>query len=172
MRRPAEAEPPAPEELAAWTIEAELELAVAKVCANEASLTASFQDCALIWQVVSGRARTPEARLAWLQSHSRRVLGDRECSEHRNCWWTRNLQANDVQPEGWPAEWTWRPEQWARLRRWSAQLVSGQRRHRPCEGTPVTWGGRMDRPQAAERGLVPLQCAGTENDGYAVLGAQ
>ena len=73
------------------TVREQLELAVAMVVANEAGFR-SLADANLIWQVVS-RFRSDASKLAWLRSHSCRVLGQeycrrpRPCPEDRNCQW-------------------------------------------------------------------------------------
>jgi len=129
---------------------------------------ASPWDCLLIYQVTESRARadTSRARLTWLRAHSRRVLGDRTCYPGRNCQWTRHLAWNDQRPQNYPTTVRWRPENWERVRTLAARLVSGEETRRPCSSPPFSWGGRMDRDGAIERGMVPLLCENTRNDGY------
>lgn len=153
------------------TVREQLELAVAMVVANEAGFR-SPGDANLIWQVVS-RFRSNEARLAWLRSHSCRVLGQeycrrpRPCPEDRNCQWARELTWGDTPPTAWPADAGAFPaHSWGRLRAHVRQLV----RHgapNPCNGRPITWGGDMDAERALEQGLVALDCGETRNTGYA-----
>ena len=145
-------------------VQAELGLAIAKVCANEAGFT-SPADCDMIWQVVETHHSTGRRQLAWLRAHSRRVLGTRTC--RGNCVWSRNLTRHPQKPAGWPVTARWRPDAWQTLLAQADALVAGQRDARPCSGEPVTWGGAMDRAGAIRRGLIPLTCEGTRNQGYA-----
>jgi len=146
-------------------IQRALALAVAKVCANESGFD-SPRDCALIWQVVTAHHDRDALRLAWLRAHSRRVLGDRAC-RRGNCEWTPHLTRRAVEPRGWPDGARWRPSAWRGLVTRADELVGGAPYTPPCDGTPITWGGRMDHRGAVARGLVALSCDGTRNTGYA-----
>lgn len=155
-------------------VERELALAIAKVAANEASLTrVRPAEVALVHQVTEARASTASARLSWLTRHSSCVLTDRPMSEveaRGNCRWSRNLGDNDDEPEGWPdgPAWPRFAPRWAQVRAFALMLVSGERDARPCSGgTPFSWGGPMDRDQALARGLVPLRCV--DEDGEPTL---
>jgi len=142
-----------------------LKLALAKVCVNEAGFS-SMADCALIHDASGSTGQSSQTRLNWLNRHSRRVLGDRECGNRRNCQWTRNLTWADTMPEGWDTANEWHPRHWAQVRRWAHGLVYGTITLHPCPNTPQTWGGRMDHERAVNRGLEPLGCVGTLNEGY------
>lgn len=146
-----------------------LMLALAKVCANEVSLqNEHLQDCALIWQVTEGHSSTITGRLSWLQRHSRKVLGDRHCPEGRNCQWSRNLEWNDEEPEGWIGPWTDRQiGHWRNMRRYSANLVTGRERFRPCDQRPYSWGSDADFERARRQGrsIKRLNCIDTLNHG-------
>ena len=153
------------------TVREQLELAVAMVVANEAGFR-SLADANLIWQVVS-RFRSDASKLAWLRSHSCRVLGQeycrrpRPCPEDRNCQWARELAWGDTPPASWPADAGPFPEtSWRRLRAHVRQLVRDNPAN-PCNGRPITWGGDMDAERALEQGLVALDCGATRNTGYA-----
>lgn len=158
--------------------ESALALAVAKVAVNEASMGATQADIALIWQVTQSHGRTAAARLDWLSRHSSCVLGAREITDRErrfsNCGWTRNLTDSDAQPEGWPADWRWSSSvrRWRQHRAFARALVGGRARMRPCPETPYTWGGRViDMAQALRRGLRPVGCVGTANEGFVPRGA-
>lgn len=154
--------------------EADLALALAQVCANEASLAAPTPgDCALIWQAARKHGRTPEARLRWLRRHSSCVLSDRPMrgrEKFSNCRWSRHLTAEDAEPEGWDPQTPWEryAGRWRRMRRYAAYLVRGGRPRAgwPCRRDPDTWGGPMDHRRALNHGMVPLSCQGTRNEGY------
>lgn len=160
----------------------ELALAIAKVAANEASLaTIRPAEVALIWQVTEARASTPRARLRFLEQHSSCVLGDRPLTEREiesNCVWTRNLRADDAQPDGWPATVAWSlfRGRWSQVRELASDLVTGRSDLRPCPRPPFTWGSRrIDMERALARGLVPLGCVDrngvpTLNEGFALAG--
>jgi hypothetical protein len=148
----------------------DLALALAKVCVNEAGWEAPG-DCALIWQVVESQRANASERLIWLTRHSARVLGGRDCRPGANCRWTRNLAWSDAEPAEWPARERWDPERWARVRLLAWRLVVGEELHRPCEEAPDTWDGRRWRAHALRRGLRPVVCVATRNDGYLYRGA-
>ncbi len=151
----------------------DLALAIAMVAANEASLDASLEDVALIYQVARSHGLTDAQRLAWLRRHSSCILTDRPLShaeEWSNCPWTRGLRDSDEQPAAWPRDWpVWRAyrDRWRQLRAWARALVAGELAVRPCPETPWTWGGRIiDMRQALRRGLRPVGCVGTSNEGF------
>lgn len=151
--------------------EEELALALAKVIVNEAGWE-SRPDAYLIWQTVRGSGQTAEARLAWLREHSSCVLGTEPLTGRRargfgNCHWTRNLTDSDAEPAGWPAGLPWdrHVPLWRRIRAFSRHLVR-VRAPQVCSERPHTWGGRMDEERALERGMRPLGCTGTVNEGY------
>jgi hypothetical protein len=163
--------------------QAELALAVAKVAANEASLSAIRPaEVALVWQTTEARASSTARRLAWLRVHSSCVLTDREmtAAERRgNCVWSRHLTDRDVKPDNFPEHLSWptHARRWAQVRAYAHRLVDGRERFRPCVGAPFTWGGEMDHAAALERGLVPLRCVDREgeptlNTGYALARAR
>lgn len=154
--------------------QAALALALAQVCANESALNDSRPgDCALIFQATRRHGATASERLAWLRRHSSCVLGTRERTAREmrgNCAWSRNLTASDAEPEGWPSRWSWERHapRWARMRRYCAMLVAGWRPSGgwPCAEDPDTWGGTMDHTRARARGMRPVVCVGTVNEGY------
>jgi hypothetical protein len=145
-----------------------LALQVARVAANEAF--GSPADVALVYQVVEGRSRTAEGRLAWLRRHSPCVAGDVDPSTRPGlCRWTRNLQPDLSEPLGWESALPWegRPRGvWQRTLDLARRLVEGRVRRRPCPVAPETWGSVSDRARALERGLIPCGCVGTLNEGY------
>lgn len=155
------------------SVQDELALAIAKVGVNEAGW-GSPADIALIWQITEGRGRTDEARLAWLRRHSSCVLSNRPMTEEEargNCRWTHGLAASDEQPEGWPGDAIWQNyvRRWRQIRRLATMLVDGRSDLRPCPETPQTWGGReLDMHQALRRGLRPVGCRETLNEGFVV----
>ena len=161
--------------------ETRLALAIAKVAANEASLsTIRPAEVALIHQVTTARASTPAEQLRWLTAHSSCVLGGRDVDAIErpgNCRWSRALTDSDARPDGWPDHLPWSryAPRWAQVRELARRLVSGRVVMRPCPGTPFTWGGRrLDMRRALERGLVPLGCRSpitgrpTLNEGFAL----
>ena len=153
-----------------------LDLAVAKVAANEASLArVRPDDVALIWQVTEGHGDTDAERLRWLTAHSSCVLTSRSLSafeQRSNCRWSRGLTASGREPAGWSSTYpglAWGPYRgrWAQVRELARRLVSGELDLRPCPETPDTWGGRViDMEQALRRGLRPVGCVGTVNEGF------
>lgn len=155
--------------------EADLALAVSQVCANEATLHASPEDCAMIWQVTRSHGRTAAARLRWLRRHSNCVLTDRPMTEKErkgNCRWSRYLTASDSKPRGWPEGVNWRglyDSRWARIRQYVRGLVSGATPVSgwPCPEDPDTWGSpKLDMEQALKQGMQRLHCVGTANEGF------
>lgn len=145
-----------------------LALDLARVCVNESGW-GSPADCAMIWQTVRRSGRTDEARQAWLRRHSWTLFTEAPVS-HGNARWTRDLNAEGERPRNWPSEapsWEHYEKRWASVLRYATGLVKGAIRRRPCPSSVVTWGGEMDSAQALRRGLVPLECEGTINTGYA-----
>lgn len=151
---PAKANPP--------RLENELALAIGKVCVNEAGWHAPA-DCVLIWQATRRWSSTTAGRLAWLRSHSGRVLGTKKCTTG-NCLWTQNLTWSDDRPEGLVG--LWRPEWWARVRELAQRLVRGEETRTVCSEDPATWGGPADHARAMRLGFTALDCEGTLNEGY------
>jgi hypothetical protein len=164
--------------------DAELAIAVAKVAANEASLSAIRPaEVALVFQCAEARASTSSSRLAWLTRHSSCVLTDRAMTDAEargNCPWARALEDSDDEPDGFPEQLSWprHARRWAQVRELARRLVDGRERFRPCAGEPFTWGSRdLDMAQAIERGLVPLDCRDeqgepTLNEGFALAGSR
>lgn len=149
-----------------------LALAIAKVAANEGALW-NPRDTDLVCQVVRAAASTPEGRLAWLRSHSGRVLDRKPCLSG-NCRWTRNLDRGGSMPAGLAAgrAW-WRAEmrpRWQEVLSRAEACVRGPLTDKPCHLPPQTWGGPMDVQQAVARGLFPIGCEGTLNDGFRSVG--
>lgn len=169
-----ESGPILPEDIEPTRADMRLALALAKLCVNEAGLShVSPEDCAMLWQVIEGHGDTTEERLRWVRRHSRCVTGRERPSEARrsvgNCRWTRNLKWASDEPAGWPENWPgfdYYSGRWDQVRRLAIRLVLGVETMRPCEETPDTWGGRMDRPRALRLGFNPIRCQGTRNDGY------
>jgi len=164
--------------------EAALHLALSQMCANEAFH--SYGDCAMIFQATRRHGSTPTERLAWLRSHSNCVLTPEPPRTMRgNCRWTRNLELNDEQPEGWNEArdglWANSRVQWQRVRATVANLLRGARPRGgwPCPMDPDTWAGRRTDAQRIA-GLpptsVPLRCHDplhhdrpTLNEGFRVM---
>jgi len=149
---------------------AELALETAVVATHEGAL-ANLREAALVFQVAESRAKTTAGRLRFLRSHSPRALGLAPCTSGGNCRWTPDLLRNPNEPPAaLDADW-WRAaraEQWQRVQRYALELVYGVETWRPCASPPFTWGYAGDLPGALRRGLVPLGCAGVEQDGFAL----
>lgn len=154
--------------------EAALGLAVAKVCANEASLRQSRPaDCALIYQATRRHGDTAKEQLEWLVGHSSCVLGEEAppASEMRgNCPWTRQLTRGDARPDAWEDEASWprHAERWLAMLSFCERLASGHRPQGgwPCPRNPDTWGGGMDMARAERNGYTLVVCRGTANTGW------
>lgn len=153
------------------TGEQQLALAVAKVCANEASLQrATPADCALIFQATRRHGDTALERLEWLRRHSNCVLTDRPMTANErkgNCRWSRHLTASAAEPDGWDPDLPWEDPyagRWRAMRNFCLHLVRGgtPRGGWPCSRDPDTWGGRMDDPGT----MASMECRGTANEGY------
>lgn len=144
-------------------------LALAKICVNEASWQ-SPADCRLIWQVAGTHAPDVAGKVAFLRRHSRCVLGEADHARRPgNCRWSRDLEWGDTPPPQWPEGVSWENHipRWERVRTLAYDIVRENPSGGPCRGRPVTWGGAMDAERAIARGLVPLTCRETLNQGYA-----
>ena len=149
--------------------EPDLALFVARVSANEGSFV-SRKEAALVWQTTRSSAKTDAKRFEWLGRHSPRVGGTQVCKSG-NCFWTPNLSRAGFLPVGLDIKqdmWDRRVAPlWLDTLRYVDWMVQGGRKSEdPCPVTPTTWGGPMDRRGALTRGLIPIGCRGTLNDGY------
>ena len=151
-----------------------LALGIAKVSANEGAIW-SPEETGLVCQVVMGSGPTDGARLRWLQRHSGRVMGLRECKSG-NCLWSRNLMRNaktmpaniasGTSIKNWKAYW--RVElspRWERVMRDAEACVRGELAP-VCHLPPKTWDGRRWSHKAMMNGWVAIGCEGTSNEGY------
>jgi hypothetical protein len=149
----------------------QLALELAVVAAHEGALY-SLRDTALIYQVLEARASTDRSRLALLRAHSPRALGISPCAGGNCTWSVELLRAPSRPPASMDAAW-WnaaRADAWALVQRKALGLVYGVDNDRPCSRAPYTWGGAMDLEGAYDRrGLVPIGCEGTANDGFAFM---
>lgn len=154
---------------------------VAKVSMNEA--LDSYDDLALIWQVVEGHGDTDAERVRWLGQHSGCVSGARFTQDEARarpgqCRWTRNLHPDGRRPRGWDRTLHGR---WSRMRpRWLVHIdrvrafVRGRDPYRPCPIAPSSWDGDHPswRARAEARGWVAVECDGdARNIGYRRAGA-
>lgn len=148
----------------------QLALELAVVAAHEGALD-NVQDTALVWQVVEARGRTDRERLSFLRSHSGRALGRKPCTE-ANCVWSVELLNAPSKTPASVDQGYWRSvraPQWELVQRKALGLVYGVDDDRPCLGTPYSWGYAGDLDGAYRlRGLVPMGCEGTLNDGFAL----
>ncbi|MFW6086401.1 MAG: hypothetical protein ACODAG_04290 [Myxococcota bacterium] len=142
------------------------QLALAKVCASEASIQTETDDCAAIAQVLRRRARGSSLG-AMARAYSSRVF-DRSRGDGRR--WIAHLGPTGVQPEGWPERlpWasTWRAR-WMALYRHAGAILRGEVPS-PCERPPDHWGGDMDDWRARKAGWFPVDCGQTLNHFWAV----
>jgi hypothetical protein len=168
--RPVYARPPA---LVRGPLEAQphrvLALQVARVATNEGALQRRAQ-AALVWQTTRESAKTTEKRAEWLAKHSPRVHGTRPC-RGGNCVWTPHLDRSGALPPGlgMPLQ-QWKilvQPVWLDTLAYVEWLVRGERkRDDPCRIQPKTWGCEADREGALKRGLFPIGCANTLDDGF------
>lgn len=153
--------------------ENQLAFDVAKVATNEGAFQNVLAETALVWQVVETNAKTTPRRIAFLMRHSGRVLGQRECLPSRPCFWTRELNLHGTIPPPLATSpkmidfWNYRlVHKWWEVLEVARRLVSGVETFRPCPTPPRTWGGSVDHARALRRGMKPLGCGPTQNEGY------
>jgi hypothetical protein len=172
--------------------DAEVALALARVCASEAGIRVS-DDCAAIYAVIAERAR--RGGRTWLE-HVRLYSGDvfnRERVDHRR--WLAHLDASGEEPAGWrdpivrlgiggrvvrrqrgPWARPSRADDWQR--RWLAllehagRIAAGEVRAR-CDVTPHHWGCPPDAhnqctddARARRAGWIAISCGETRNRFY------
>ena len=142
---------------------------LARVAMNEAGTEA---DLALLWQVVSARGQTTQARHAWLRAHSPCVTGRLPLAAVARrpglCRWTRHLAPRQYEaPHGFVnvAFWPRVRNRWHRLVVLALEHVAGTRTLIVCAETPTTWDGARWRADAERRGFEVLDCKGTRNLG-------
>lgn len=162
--------------------QSELALAVARVAAHEGALT-NVRDVDLIWQVVRGHGADARERLRWLRQHSPRALGLVPTKAWDGNGWSAELSPRALVPAsvaaGGDAQLVgyWRAvalPRWRLVLSRAQDLVARDVADGPCPSQPYSWGGvgrvtngADDREAAAARGLFPLGCRGTSNDGFA-----
>lgn len=158
-----------PPRAAASPATAALAEAVAALTVNEAGVDAEA-DARLILQCAETRAETTWGRVRWLHAHSRRVLGSM-CDGVGQCEWTRHLRAGITRPPpDFPAGMSWLRflPQWRELLASVEAMIATGDWERPCPEPPWTWGAEdLDGDIARARGLRPLGCVGTRNEGWA-----
>ena len=145
----------------------ELGLRLARTTVNESGWQ-SAADLDLIWQTTQQHGRTSEARIEWLKLHSSCVNGESapEPGSTGNCEWTWHLTRDGEEPANFPMEWDNFRSRWANILRTADRRVRHNRARRVCRVNPDTWGGPMDHHRAVHRGMIPLNCRGTLNEGY------
>jgi hypothetical protein len=91
-------------------------------------------------------------------------LGDYHSSFTRRQLWIRALSPDIAEPEGWPAQVSWRRHSmlWRDALVRSAEWAGGILRD-PCRGRAEHWGGTIDSPRGR---MVPVDCGETENTFY------
>lgn len=138
--------------------------AIARVCVNEANWD-SPDDCALIWQVTKRYGRTARAQLLFIYTHSPRATGIIRARKGNAVWTSKLGRCNGGRCGPFGGLYF---DRWQRVRDYARDAMRGEIAP-PCEGDPITWGGAngLDDAIAASRGIVPLDCAGTKNVGYA-----
>ncbi len=125
-----------------------------------------------MWQVTRFNGdKARDGRMGWLRRHSKKVAGIEPCAKG-NCLWTPYLSRSLREPAGYLAgSKDWRDitrSAWESLLQYVDQLVLEEvTEDDPCALEPATWGGKMDLAGARKRGLYPIGCTGTLNDGFA-----
>ena len=147
----------------------ELALWVARVAANEGALK-NRPEAALVWQTTRTNGKDTTRRTDWLARHSPRVHGTRPCGGG-NCMWSANLTREAALPAGLLLrldQWEIRVAPlWLDTLRYVDWMVLGDRTSEdPCHVPPRTWGCELDRARALTKGLYPIGCRGTSDDGY------
>jgi len=147
----------------------DLALQVARVATNEGALKRRAQ-AALVWQTTRESASTTAKRAEWLAKHSPRVHLTRPCRSG-NCSWTPYLERSSALPPGLkiPLDY-WQifvAPVWLDTLAYVDWLVRGERKvDDPCPLRPQTWGCEADRAGAMKRGLYPIGCIDTLDDGF------
>lgn len=143
------------------------QLALAQICASEASVQSETDDCAAIAQVLIRRARGgPLKKIAY--NYSSRVFS-RDRTDARR--WIAHLSPTGEQPPGWPATLPWNKWQkrWLDLYRHAGRILRGEVAN-PCLTPPDHWGGEMDDWRAVKAGWNRVDCGDTFNNFWAVPG--
>jgi hypothetical protein len=140
-----------------WTRD---EVAIARLTVSEASFGGGADARVITWIVAHAAARrelTPTEYVA--QVHHRHTRSERRP-------WLAGLDETLREPAGWPADVPWQRGALA----WEQRLADVRRyladdRH-GCDGTPVTWGGTVDRERIARMvrgGYRVVRCGVTAN---------
>lgn len=143
------------------------QLALAQVCASEASVQTETDDCAAIAHVLRRRDRGRSIAVM-ARAYSSRVF-DRGRTDGRR--WVAHLRPSPSQPHGWPSTlpWErWRPR-WAALYQHAGAILAGEVPS-PCERPPDHWGGPMDDWRAIKAGWHRVDCGKTFNHFWAIPG--
>ncbi len=144
---------------APWTEE---EVTLARHCVSEAS-GARTDDCrAITWISVHQAERRGISPQRFVETTYRRHTR----SESRP--WVGELSGDLAAPPSWPVESPWETRglpAWLHTLRTVRAVMKGTIGH-ACDGTPLTWGGRMDHEGIGrwqERGYDRLDCGTTLN---------
>lgn len=138
-------------------------ISLARVCASEAGLTATEDECAAIAAVL--RSRCAECRLETsARQYSSGVFNTARTDARA---WIAHLREDAREPHRWPSNASWQSarDRWLRLLGIAERIVRGDLEHR-CELPPRHWGGSVDRARAARMRLVRVDCGETRNDFY------
>jgi hypothetical protein len=159
------------------------QLALARVCASEAGLSGTPEECAAIHDVLARKARRWDARLPWAaQAYSSRVF-DRDRRDGRA--WIAYLRPDGREPSNWPdvvtvrrrgetvsvrhAPWGAFRDRWLTLYEAAGRIVRGEIPS-PCAGPVDHWGMRhgIDFERAQRAGWTEVDCGQTRNAFWAI----
>jgi hypothetical protein len=143
------------------------QLALAQICASEASVQTETDDCAAIAQVLKRRARVMSfSQIA--RRYSTRVF-QRDRRDGRR--WIAHLTPNGQEPAGWPESLPWSKWQkrWLSLYHHAGRILRDEVPS-PCATPPDHWGGSMDDWRARKAGWRQVDCGRTLNNFWSVRG--
>jgi hypothetical protein len=143
------------------------QLALAQICASEASVQVETDDCAAIAHVLKRRARRMSFTAMALKYSTRVFQRDRRDARR----WIAHLKPDGARPTGWPEAlpWSkWQPR-WLSLYRHAGRILRNEVPS-PCATPPDHWGGSMDDWRAIKAGWQRVDCGQTLNHFWAVPG--
>jgi hypothetical protein len=141
------------------------QLALAQICASEASVQTESDDCAAIAEVLRRRSHTLSFTKVALR-YSTRVFHRGRQDGRR---WLAHLSPSGAQPEGWPEALPWSKwrGRWLELYEHAGRILRGDVQS-PCSTPPDHWGGPMDDWRAIKAGWNRVDCGRTVNNFWSV----
>jgi hypothetical protein len=144
---------------------AEIQLALARICVSEAGFQTSTDDCTFIYHALRNRSRNGEITLEIMRAYARGTFNTERTDSRR---WIPHLRADFQEPYGWretvDLPWSARRNGFISVYNHVGRLLRSPRRA-PCDRRIDHWGARGFRRELhLSNGWHLLECGNTLND--------